>query len=104
MYVCGGESACHGGGAGLRAKYSPPTEMTPDWGEKGATRHVCMNRVNHIMTHIRVNVAFGIMSFGLKSPSALCRRYKIWNARTRILVREKKALKKHAGTWNAKRK
>ena len=26
------------------------------------------------------------------------------NAGTRILVRKKKALKKHAGTWNAKRK
>ena len=42
MCVGGGESARHGGGAGMRAKYLPPTEMTPDWGEEGATRHVCV--------------------------------------------------------------
>ena len=38
---------------------------------------VCVNRVILIMTHIRVNVAFGLMSFGLvrfslMSHSAIC--------------------------------
>ena len=32
--------------------------------------------------------------FFLARETGMC--YKIWNARTRILVREKKALKKHA--------
>ena len=40
--VWGGDQLVTGGGAGMRAKYSPPTEMTPDWGEEGATRHVCI--------------------------------------------------------------
>ena len=41
---------------------------------------VCVNRVILIMTHIWVNVAFGLMSFGLMSPSALCRSrpYVVW--------------------------
>ena len=38
----GGDQLVTGGGAGMRAKYSPPIEMTPDWGEEGATRHVCI--------------------------------------------------------------
>ena len=43
VYVCGGgNQLVTGGGAGMRAKYSPPIEMTPDWGEEGATRHVCI--------------------------------------------------------------
>ena len=51
-------------------------------GELGCTPCVCVcvNRVILIMTHIRVNVALGLMLFGLMSPSALsCSRpYAVW--------------------------
>ena len=51
-------------------------------GELGCTPCVCVcvNRVILIMTHIRVNVALGLMLFGLMLPSALsCSRpYAVW--------------------------